>query len=80
MDGMTHTLIIMTPGDFKAWRERMDLSQPAAADALGIARSTVQMYELGHRKDDHGREVIIPKPIRLACAALEKGILDYSGV
>lgn len=72
--------VVMHATDFKRWRERMELSQPAAAEALGISRSAVQMYELGHRKDNKGRAVIIPKAIRLACASIERGIHDYTGV
>ncbi len=75
----TETEATMRPDDFRAWRERMLLSQPAAAEALGISRSAVQMYELGCRKDDRDRPVLIPKPVRLACAALERGIIEYTG-
>lgn len=59
----------MTPDDFKAWRATMGLSQQAAADALGISKGSVELYEAGKRRDD-GRPVIIPRTVALACAAL----------
>jgi transcriptional regulator with XRE-family HTH domain len=60
----------MKPDDFKRWRTEMNLSQEAAADALGISRSSVTLYEAGQRRDD-GRPVEIPTTIALACSALE---------
>lgn len=59
----------MTPDDFKAWRMTVGLSQQAAADALGISKGSVELYEAGKRRDD-GRPVAIPKTVALACAAL----------
>jgi transcriptional regulator with XRE-family HTH domain len=59
----------MTPEDFKAWRKSLNLTQTEAAEALGISRGSVELYELGKRRDD-GRPVEIPKSIALACAAV----------
>lgn len=59
----------MTHEDFKAWRSAMDLSQAAAADALGLSKATVENYDRGTRRED-GRPVEIPKHVALACAAL----------
>jgi DNA-binding XRE family transcriptional regulator len=67
----------MTPDDFKAWRKAMGLNQTEAAKALGISRSSVELYELGHRRDDK-RAVAIPLSIALACAALFKGLKPWS--
>ncbi|HWX85509.1 MAG TPA: helix-turn-helix transcriptional regulator [Xanthobacteraceae bacterium] len=63
----------MTSGQFKQWRERMQMSQQAAADALGISKATVINYESGTRREDN-RPVVIPKIVELACAALTFGI------
>ena len=66
----------MTPGDFKAWRKSLDLSQKKAADALGLKNRIVQYYENGERDGD---KVKIPKHVRLACYALSLGVGDYHG-
>lgn len=60
----------MTPTDFRAWRKSLHLSQAAAAIALGLGKRTVEKYEAG--------ELPVPKPVRLACAALTAGISDWS--
>jgi len=67
----------MTPDEFKAWRKSLGFTQTEAAEALGVSRGSVELYELGKRRDD-GREVVIPKTIALACAALEAHLLPYS--
>ena len=66
----------MTPGDFKAWRKSLGLSQKKAADALGLKNRIVQYYEKGERDGD---KVKIPKHVRLACYALSLGVGDYHG-
>jgi transcriptional regulator with XRE-family HTH domain len=66
----------MRPRDFKRWRKSLGLSQKMAADALGLKRRVVQYYEKGERE---GKEVEIPKSVRLACYALNEGISDYHG-
>lgn len=63
----------MTPEQFKAWRKDMSLTQAAAAKALGISKPSVELYELGHRRDD-GRPVVIPLTVALACAAVRAGL------
>lgn len=68
----------MTPEQFKTWRKHMKLSQAKAAECLGISVGSVQLYELGHRRED-GRAVEIPKTVELACAAVALGITSYSG-
>lgn len=67
----------MSPDQFKAWRKRMGLNQAKAAEALGISKSSVELYERGVRRDD-GRPVVIPKAVELACAALVAGITEYT--
>lgn len=66
----------MTPGEFKAWRKVLGLSQKKAADALGLKNRIVQYYEKGERD---GEKVKIPKHVRLACYALSIGVHDYHG-
>ena len=66
----------MKPKDFKRWRKTLGLSQKAAAEALGLKRRVVQYYEKGERD---GKDVGIPKAVRLACYALTEGVSDYHG-
>lgn len=65
------------PADaFREWRKRLGLKQKDAADLLGLKKRMIQYYETGSRS---GKDVTIPKSIRLACYALEAGVLDYDG-
>ncbi len=66
----------MTSDDFKIWRSTMGWTQKQAADALGISESSVLNYEAGQRREDR-RQVIIPKRVALACAALLAGLKPY---
>ena len=66
----------MAPADFRRWRKSLNLSQKAAAEALGLKRRVVQYYERGERD---GSPVDIPKTVRLACFALSQGCSDYEG-
>lgn len=59
----------MTPDDFKAWRSVMGFNQIQAAEALGLSKSSIELYEKGTRRDD-GRPVEIPLTVALACSAL----------
>lgn len=61
---------------FRDWRKRLGLKQKEAADLLGLKKRMIQYYETGKRG---GKEVSIPKSIRLACYALEAGVVDYDG-
>lgn len=71
---------IMTPADFRAWREAQDLSVREAAKALGLSPATVQLYERGKRfETDEAGEAVpvkIPKAVGLACAAIAAGLFD----
>lgn len=61
----------MTPEQFKEWRMAMGFrSREAAAQALDISSSTVELYETGKRRDN-GLPVTIPFIVELACIALE---------
>ncbi len=66
----------MPAAAFRDWRKRLGLKQKEAADLLGLKKRMIQYYETGNRG---GKDVCIPKSIRLACYALEAGILDYNG-
>lgn len=66
----------MEPEDFKRWRKSLGLSQKDAAHALGLKRRVVQYYEKGERD---GKDLEIPRYIRLACAALTAGVRDFHG-
>jgi DNA-binding XRE family transcriptional regulator len=61
----------MEPEQFREWRARMRLSQAAAAEALGLGRTTVQAYEHGRRRDAIAFAGI-PLVVELACEALER--------
>jgi transcriptional regulator with XRE-family HTH domain len=69
---------IMTPEAFVATRKRLRLTQQGLADALGIRKSSILLYERGSRRDD-GRPLEIPKTVRLALAALCEGITEFTG-
>ena len=66
----------MSSRDFKRWRKSLRMSQKQAAEALGLKRRVVQYYEKGERD---GKQVVIPKTVRLACCALSHGVSDYDG-
>jgi transcriptional regulator with XRE-family HTH domain len=51
------------------WRERMGLSQRAAADALGMSLSAYQEQERGGSFD--GKRRAASQVLLLACAAIE---------
>lgn len=66
----------MEAEDFKRWRKSLGLSQKDAAHALGLKRRVVQYYEKGERD---GKDLEIPRYIRLACAAITSGVKDFHG-
>jgi len=70
---------LMSPEQFKAWRKRRGFSRKEAGAALGVCTTTIQLYERGTRFDRNDQPVVIPKTVRLAMAALAKGIKDYDG-
>jgi|APFEC2959095171_1045051.scaffolds.fasta_scaffold05081_2 transcriptional regulator with XRE-family HTH domain len=68
---------VMAPEQFRAWRKALGLKQRDAADRLGLKKRMIQYYEKGKRD---GKSVVIPKTVRLACAALAHGVADFDGV
>lgn len=61
---------------FKKWRKARKLSQKDLAELLGLKPRMIQYYEKGERE---GKSVKIPKSVRLACYALDLGVVDYDG-
>jgi DNA-binding XRE family transcriptional regulator len=68
----------MTADEFKVWRKMMRLSQVAAAQALGLSKTSIELYERGSRRDDQ-RPVHIPRTVALACAAVFAGLAPWGG-
>jgi len=66
----------MDPKQFKKWRKALGLRQRDAAELLGLNKRMIQYYEKGERD---GKEVVIPKYIRLACYALQQKVSDFDG-
>lgn len=69
----------MTPADLRSWQAHMGYTYDTAAKALGINRSTYANLIAGV-----GRRTGEPKQIdrrtALACAALAKGISEWSSL
>jgi transcriptional regulator with XRE-family HTH domain len=66
----------MNGKQFRKWRKSRRLSQKKAAELLGLKPRMIQYYEKGERE---GKSVAIPKSVRLACYAIDVGILDFDG-
>ena len=66
----------MSPSEFQKWRKSLSLKQREAAELLGLKQRMIQYYEKGERD---GNKVRIPKYIRLACFAIQDGVVDFNG-
>ena len=66
----------MTPEQFRRWRKANGWKQRELAELLGLKRRMIQYYERGNRD---GKEVELPKTVRLACYALACGVLEFDG-
>ncbi len=66
----------MSPIEFQQWRKSLSLNQREAAELLGLKQRMIQYYEKGERG---GNKVKIPKYIRLACFAIQDGVVDFNG-
>lgn len=64
----------MTPTQLATWRSELRLSQQAAADALGMAKTNYQALERGISWST-GKPVKIDRRTALACAAIRAGIV-----
>lgn len=62
-----------TDTPLRRWRQRMGLSQRAAAQALGMALTSYQDQERGTNRRT-GQPIRTPRTLLLACAAIEAGI------
>lgn len=62
-----------TDTPLRRWRQRMGLSQRAAAEALGLALTSYQDQERGTNRRT-GEPIRTPRTLLLACAALEAGL------
>lgn len=69
----------MTPQAFRQTRKSLGLTQQQLADALGLGKSTIELYERGYRRDQGERAIEIPKTVRLALGALKAGLTDFDG-
>ncbi|WP_152048886.1 helix-turn-helix domain-containing protein [Aureimonas psammosilenae] len=59
----------MDSEQFRFWRKSLGYTQAEAAEALGLKKPTITLYERGSRHGD-GRPVVIPKSIEIACGAM----------
>ncbi len=66
----------MTPDQFRAWRKANGWKQRELADRLGLKRRMIQYYERGNRD---GKDVEIPRTVRLACYAIACGVEEFDG-
>lgn len=60
----------MTANQLREWRQRLDITQPTAAERLGLSLRGYQNLERGFRRIRHH--------IALACTAIDLGVSDYS--
>lgn len=68
----------MTPYNLATWRSDMQLTQQAAAAALGITLATYQRLERG-RNWSNDKPVEIDRRTALACAAIRAGLAPEGG-
>ncbi len=68
--------MLMSPKQFRRWRKSLGLKQKEAAELLGLKKRMIQYYEKGERD---GKEIKIPKYVRLACYAVGMGIHEFDG-
>lgn len=73
---MSSKTLEMSPKQFRKWRKSLGFGQKEAAERLGLNKRMIQYYEKGERD---GKKVEVPRYIRLACYAVEKGIRDFDG-
>ena len=57
------------PKWLKRWRKGLGLTQKQAAALLGLKHRMIQNYEGGTHE--------VPRYVRLACAALRDGVVDF---
>ena len=63
----------MTPEEFKIRRKALWRSRDAAAEAFGISKASIALYETGVRVENgESRPVEIPRVVELALCELER--------
>ena len=65
---------IMSPKQFRQWRQSLGLKQKDAADLIGLKKRMIQYYEKGERD---GKNVTVAKYVRLARNALRERVCDH---
>lgn len=63
----------MKQSSFAKWRDQVGMTQAEAAEALGVAVTTVKQYESG-RHLGSGRPMSPPEPVRKVMRAVANGI------
>lgn len=63
----------MTETSFAKWRAKVGMTQSEAADALGVAVTTVKQYESGKHLGT-GKRMSPPEPVRKLMRAIANGI------
>ena len=67
----------MTPADLRAWQAHMGLTYEAAAQALGVSRSTYAEWVAGKSRTT-GKPVAPSRTVALACAAMAAGLEPWA--
>lgn len=63
----------MEKSSFAQWRKQVGLTQAEAAEALGVALTTVKQYEAG-RHLGTGKALSPPSPVRMLMTAIANGV------
>ena len=66
----------MSGEQFRAWRKKMQWTQPFAAQKLGICVASVQSYERGRRSDKEN-PIAIPLLTAWAMSAISDGLSPW---
>ena len=59
---------------FRRWRRELELTQEAAAKALGVSRSQVVNWDAGEDRGRKGSPSVPPLAVRVLMAVLAKGL------
>lgn len=69
----------MTADDLRDWMKRHRLTRRAAAQALGIGRSTLDILLAGRRYDRSDDEVTVPPHVSQRCAEIDaRGSIEFA--
>lgn len=67
-----YTEAVMTPEQFKEWREALELTQEQAADLTGFSKSSIHAYETGKKP--------VHPSLSWICAATYHNLSPWQGV